>query len=104
MKCTDPELLLLKASSQTTLGCLEECLYALQLQQRAAVKTEASAGQASSQHIPISGKHNQSTSITSTFYVSPSPVEKSNVRVGSVSSSSSCTPPAKVSPINPSSR
>ncbi|OXA36622.1 oxysterol-binding protein-related protein 11 [Folsomia candida] len=35
MKCTDGEVLVLKATAQATLGCLEECLYALQLQQRA---------------------------------------------------------------------
>ncbi len=34
IKCTDGEILVLKATAQATLGCLEECLYALQLQQR----------------------------------------------------------------------
>lgn len=34
IKCTDGDILVLKATSQATLGCLEECLYALQLQQR----------------------------------------------------------------------
>jgi len=36
VRCTDPELLLLRATSQATLGVLEDCLYALQLQQRLA--------------------------------------------------------------------
>jgi hypothetical protein len=40
-KSTDQDLLSLKATAQATLGCLEDCLFALQLQQRTLIKTES---------------------------------------------------------------
>jgi hypothetical protein len=41
IKSTDQDLLGLKATSQSMMGNLEECLYALQLQQRISMKSES---------------------------------------------------------------
>lgn len=48
IKSTDPELLVLKATSQATLASLEECLYALQLQQRQVSSSQKKFGSTSS--------------------------------------------------------
>jgi len=41
-KCTDQDLLSLKATAQTTLSSLEDCLFSLQLHQRSQLKMESS--------------------------------------------------------------
>ncbi|ODM98093.1 Oxysterol-binding protein-related protein 11 [Orchesella cincta] len=73
-KSTDPDLLILKATSQTTLGNLQECLYALQMQQRATVKAEMQATSSSS------SKHFQS-------YTSPVAMSSSSTPVTPTSAS-----------------
>lgn len=55
-KSTDQDLLALRATSIATVGCLEECLYALQLEQRSLVKQDVSPASSSGM-------------LNSTFYV-----------------------------------